>query len=258
MGSKEFDQGLIDVHVAHFLNDMIGGGFVDCGKISKSADIEFGELIIRYGDEIQKWGSVNSDGEKYEVPQARLEKIGTLLGYEKAQDRDVICATIEIVKLVLDVLVQETRLPFTGVIVFGSRMDPEKNPRNCSDLDICLVTDSIQNFTCDFETVLGWEELIKSMGLPYEVSINGLLSNGSVYNSVNDSARNQAYVPAWAWNPDGFAFVGEFVVGGYAMRDGVATEFLRQLADSEEMNQRRIMKIRQAEIEIGRAIAREE
>ncbi len=141
------------------------------------------------------------------------------------------------VRAVVDFLRKETGIPMVGAIIFGSMTDPEKQPNEESDLDMCLLTDG-DNLGFGAEIFFPeWERRIQELGLKNKVSIGGVYDKKFMDKITKPDTYN--YVPFWAWNPNAFEIVGSMVINGKKMEEVELREYLKNLMSSELLNKRR-------------------
>ena len=237
-----------DRYEADFIDALVKNGIVEKGKISKADEILIGELIGRTCDDIGVSGFASLNGSSFFPSPVTLSRVETMFGNRESQEKCVIESRVNDARDILRFLKTKTGLPFVGVIVSGSRIDPEKVVRKDSDLDLFLVVDSDEESVWNPSRRRVWERMVnEERGRGYKVSMNYTYDYVSL---ASEAEGDSYYFPYWGWNPESFRYVGDLNINGKILSDSFATEYLKQLMKSEKMMKRRREIISMAETEI--------
>jgi len=118
------------------LNQLIDAGVLSAKDVSVAPPEAFFEFAQRYQKKSKDGFLSEEDNEK-----VRTLFSSEYLSEETGPNREqIISLTREFLKHE-----QQTGLKIAGIVLFGSRMDPNKKPRPDSDIDMLLVLDMSQN-----------------------------------------------------------------------------------------------------------------
>lgn len=245
----QFDQELVDRREADFINFLIDKGVINRSRISQADKDIIQELLERNEEEIVLFGE-KEDGKEHQIPQNKTDKIKVLLGSGDEQKPEAIEKNMEIAKKVLEMLKERSGFPVTGIIAYGSRMDKRKNPTEASDLDIAVYVNS-RDLLVGTETQLDkWEELIREMKFPIQVSISCAYDRKMLIQNIS-KPENNTPENRWRWNPGALKFVGKLYVGGKELSDEEATKYIKDQLSTPEWDKAKDECILEIEKRIG-------
>lgn len=253
---REHDSNVAHV-VAEALNRLIDEGVLNREDVSKASEEKFEEFLSRYGRSV-KYG---------EFTEVEKLKVKTLFSREVPSDEYVNPEeTAAEMRVVLHAL-QAEDAGVWGFILFGSRMDKTKVPRNkvsasdevqlrdehagLSDLDVIVVCDFREfRFRSDLKTSVG---LLRDTLFPTStympVSVAEAMSARTLLKSfAADADAKIDEVPYWSWNANSIKFIGALTDDGRTYNEAEVNEMLQRYLRSPrliEAKEREINYIRE-------------
>lgn len=271
----------IDYKIGHILNDLINEGYLTVNDVTNAPETKFDTLL-----ELEKFLPFLS---RESIPPHVKEQIASLFREPAMSTAGEIDSrrseTIQIARNTYESLRNNPEYGdnLEGFLVFGSRLDPQRRPRDervmfeengrtiylePSDIDIvCIVKDDrlvIDPITSrvleypkrnyDSDTKRTYMAMYQGTQIPIEVA--GIRNSGDFYTQLQSQEFGEEF-PYWARNPQALHYIGQLSLpDGSSMGEEEVNSLIQHVVNSSEMADRRQKHLKKQKERFLQALAK--